>query len=371
MPRRDEEKKRRRQKRLQKRQQHQRPDPVNDPGLEELRRLQEMLRTAPPATFPGGCDPSLARPDLIKFDLANRATKQEPGRSKYLHMQDAAARGLLADLPELADDWVVEEFFWHGVPGDAWHPVDAYLAQVGDRFPPAAAEQLRLWKSAEIGLFEVGEVRDDLVTLEAWDPVQESYCGYPLRAVSLSLGGAEAYRQCKGAVTLVYLAPWVPADNLYCAMGYGKSLPKTHVAQLVQYLGLRHPEIVCRPLPWNLNRPAANEYLRQWRQREWQSWLGERLRFPFWAMVATPPDGKIEVRQVTELLPATPQRAQHLGIYLAVLNEELLLAAGATHVKPIEVASPNALPLAEYRAYREQVGPPPGTQGMPAFMERP
>jgi hypothetical protein len=38
-------------------------------------------------------------------------------------------------------------------------------------------------------------------------------------------------------------------------------------------------------------------------------------------------------------------------------------ANGATAAVPCDPASPNALPLAEYRAYRELVGPPPGTNG--------
>jgi hypothetical protein len=367
MAKRDEEKKRRRQRRLQKRRQNPLPAPGLSPELDRLRQLKQMLSVPPPATFPGGRDPSLARPDVVKFEFATWATAQEPGRSKSRHMENGARRGPLGDLLELADHWIIEEFLWHGAPGDDWHPLDAFLGQAGARFSPAAAEQLRLWKAAEIGLFEIGEVQGDTVTFQAWDPIQAAHASRPLRAISLNIGGVQAYRQMPGAITFTYLAPWVPADNLYCAMGYGKTLAKRDVAMLVPYLGLRHPKVVCRPLPWKRQRADADDYLRQWRQREWQSWLRERLQFPFWALVGTPPDGKPELLQVTELIPSTPLQAQQMGIYMAVPFEGAALAAGATMVEPIDVTSPNHLALAEYRAYRDCVGPPPGTRGMPLF----
>ncbi len=366
---RDEKKKQRRQKRLQKREQHQRQSPDSDPVLARIRELERKLRMPPPASFPGGRDPSLARPDLVKFELATLASDRGSGASKLRSLTSAARRGLLGDLPDMVDHWITEEFLWHGVPGDSWQPVDAFLAGAGARFPSPAAEQLRLWKAAEIGLFEVGEVRDDTVILQAWDPIQETHSGRPLRAIALNLGGVNAYRPSKGAITLTYLSPWVPAENLYCAMGYGTTLPKGDIPMLLLYLGLRHPEVVCRVLPWELNRPAADEYLRQWRRREWHSWLRERLQFPFWAVVGTPPKGKPEVRQVRELIPSTPLQAQQFGIYLMVPNGEAVLAAGCTQVEPVDVTSTNVLALSEYRAYRKRVGPPPGTQGASPFMD--
>ncbi len=366
---RDEKKKQRRQKRLQKREQYQRQTVDPNPKLAQLRELERTLHTPAPGSFPGAQDPSLNRPDLVKFELAGQVVDHEPGRSKFRSMTDAARKGLLKDAPDLVDHWVMEEFIWHGVPGDPWQPVEAFLSGAGARFPPAAAEQLRLWKAAEIGLYEIGAVRDDTVTLQAWDPIQKTPSGRPLRAISLNLGGVNAYRKAEGTVTLTYLAPWVPADNLYCAMGYGTTLPKRAVDFLVPYLGLRHPEVVCRPLPWELNRPAADEHMRQWRQREWHGWLEERLRLPFWAMVATPPKGEFYLRQVTQLLPSTPLEAQQTGVYLLVPTPGVILSVGCTMVTPIDVTSPSALALAEYQAYRRRVGPPPGTRGTPPFVE--
>jgi hypothetical protein len=334
-----------------------------------MRQLAQLLKTPPPGTFPGGRDPTLTRPDMVKLELATWATIREPGRSKCRHLEDAAAQGLLANLRDFADHWVMEEFLWHGVPGDPWHPVDAFLAQAGDRFPPVAAEQLRLWKAAEVGLYEIGEVQNDTITLRAWDPIQGTTTGRPLRAIGLNIGGAPSYGQLAEAITVTYLAPWVPADNLYCAMGYGTTLPKRDVALLVPYLCLRQPAVVCRPLPWNVHRAKARDYLRQWRGREWHGWLSERLRFPFWAVVATPPDGEPKLLQVTELLPSTPLHARQFGIYLAVPYKDSVLAAGGTLVEPMDMTSPNCLALAEYRAYRDCAGPPPGTRGLPPFTE--
>ncbi len=369
MARRDEKKKQRRQKRLEKRAQHQRPASGPDKLHAAVRDLDRLLSVPMPGSFPGGCDPSLDRPDMIKFELATLTTEEEPGKSKVSRMEDAAKRGLLAELPELADHWIMEEFLWHGAPGDTWHPVTVFLTREGERFPPAAAEQLRLWKMAELGLYEVGEVRDDTITFQAWDPVQQTHAGRPRRAISLNIGGVNAYQKATGAVTLTYLSPWSPANDLYCAMGYARTVPKRDAGALLPYLGLRHPAVVCRPLPWELNRAAAEDYLRKWQRREWHAWLGERLQFPFWALVGTPPNGEPALRQVTQLIPSTPLQAQQFGIYLLVPNGEESLATGCTMVGPIDVTSQNALVLAEYRAYRKRIGPPPATRSMPPFTQ--
>jgi len=362
---REEKKKQRRQKRLRKREQR----PAQGQALAGLRELERALKVPPPATFPGSRDPSLARPDLVKYELAVSATDQEPGGSRLRRMKDAARLGLLGDLPELADHWVTEEFLWHGVPDDPWHPVDAFLAGAGDRFPPAAADQIRSWKAAEIGLYEIGEVHDDIFTLRDWDLIRKTHSGLPKQAISLSIGGVNAYSKSAGALMVTYLAPWSPAESLHCAMGYGKIMPKHDADMLIPLLGLRHPEVVCRPLPWKLNRAAADEHLREWRQREWHGWLGERLRFPFWALVGTPPDGKPELREVTELVPSTPQQAHQFGIYLLAPRGEVALAVGGTMLEPIDVTSPTTIAMAEYQAFRARVGPPPGTRGMPSFTE--
>jgi hypothetical protein len=100
MVRRDEEKKRRRQKRLQKREQRQRQQAELQSATDPLRQLEKLLRTPPPATFPGACDSTLARPDTVKLELALLATDHEPGRSKVRYMEDAPRKGLLGPPDE-------------------------------------------------------------------------------------------------------------------------------------------------------------------------------------------------------------------------------------------------------------------------------
>src|SRR5437016_2180268 len=137
MSRRDEENRRRRQKRLNKRQSP--GDPQSEPGsgqeesettpekrkgidrvLRTFRLMEKALRTAPPATRPGGCDPSLDRPDRIKYELATFATQTPPGDAKSRELEERLSKGALGGLLDL-DHWAVEEFFWHGLPGDSWH----------------------------------------------------------------------------------------------------------------------------------------------------------------------------------------------------------------------------------------------------------
>ena len=187
-------------------------------------------------------------------------------------------------VPPHIQHWAMEEFFWRGLPGDPWQPIDAYLAASGKRFAPAAHEQLRLWKEAKLSLLEIGEVRDDLAELRAWDPYLRAPSGRWVRAIALNIGGVNFYRQSRGQTTLTYMAPWAPQEQLFCALGYGAVVPKQEVHRLLPYLGLHHPEILCRAMPWKVSRSAENDFLRVWRSREWHGWLSERLQLPFQAL---------------------------------------------------------------------------------------
>ncbi len=191
--------------------------------------------------------------------------------------------------------------------------------------------------------------------------------GPPLRAISLNIGGVNIYRNARAKVNLTYLAPWVPEAQLFCGLGYGMTVDKPDATPFLLHLGLRHPEVVARPLPWNVRGPVEKEYLRQWRAREWHGWLRERFRFPFPALVAMPPVGEPVLKQVTGLVPSTPQQARDFGIYLEVPLGREMVVAGATLVTPVDVTSSNRLALAEYQAYRDREGPPPGTRGQPLY----
>ena len=190
------------------------------------------------------------------------------------------------------------------------------------------------------------------------------------RALTLNIGGVNLLAAARGEIELTYVAPWLPAENLYCGLGYSRPAAKSQSAVLLAYLGLQHPEVASRPLPWNVSRAAEADYLRQWRAREWSGWLAERLQFPFLALVATPPRGEPQVKEVARLLPTTPGQARQFGVYFEVgLGAGKVLAAGGTHVTPLDIASVNRAALAEYQAYRERAGPLPGTRGQPAFRD--
>jgi hypothetical protein len=341
------------------------------PSHKHLLRLHDPGRIAPPTgeTWPGVSDPSLAAPDAIKFDYGNFAAHQAPGQPKLEQFEENLRHGPLGFIPEI-DDWAMEEFIWHGVPGDEWHPLEAYLAWAGDRFPPPAQAQLRLWKEARLGFYEVGEIHDGTVALQEWDVVSGELRGTAFRAVALCLGGVNAYRGQRGQVTLTYVAPWAPADNLFCAMGYGVTMRKRQAPLVAVMLGLRQPQLASLPYPWKVSREAENKYLRQWQMREWQGWLKDQLVFPFRVWLQTSERGALQTRMANELMPQEPAMARQMGIYMVVpagRAEEEVVLCGLTKIMPTELDSPNWLPIAEYQAYRERVGPPPGTIGQPDF----
>ena len=333
--------------------------------------LKQALDVPQPTRWPGASDPALERPDVVKLALGEFLDRREPGKSKLKQLEARFQAGPLHYLPEI-DHWAMEEFFYHGLPGDSWHPIEAFLTRERDQFSPAAVEQLRRWKDAQIGMFLLGPVRDDLVELQEWDVLTETTVGPPLRAIALSIGGVNAYRGMEGKLTVSYLSPWAPEQGLSCLMGYGGTLDRQDAAVLAPYLGLRHPEIVARQWPWDANRAARQMYQREWAAREWQSWLEDRLEFPFHAIVPLPPAGKrMALKRVAGVLPGSPAQAREIGIYFEVpLHGEggkEVMVCGATNPKLLDVTSPNLQPLSEYQAYREWAGPPPGTLGRPRF----
>jgi hypothetical protein len=80
------------------------------------------------------------------------------------------------------------------------------------------------------------------------------------------------------------------------------------------------------------------------------------------------PHGKPQLRTIARLLPSTPDEAREFGIYFEVpLLDDEMVAIGATAVTPLDVTAPALAALREYSAYRQRVGPPPGTIGRPRF----
>jgi hypothetical protein len=276
-------------------------------------------------------------------------------------LERAFQRGPLGMIPEI-DHWAIEEFLWHGFPNEPWHPMEAYLDFVGDRLSEAGREQLRRWKEARIGFYEIGKVRGDTVVLQKWDPARQSPVGEPFRAITLGMGGAGFFRRHRGHLTLTYVAPWLPAEGIFCSMGYAIMPEKDEAGMVELLLNLRRPELVAQPLPWQISAAAKRHHLKTWKQRDWQPWLEERLEFPFRALMLTSPDRtEFKVSQVTGLLPLDTDETRQFGVYVEVPVKGGIHAVGLTNLTVLDISSPNWMPIAEYRAYREQVGPPPKT----------
>ena len=307
------------------------------------------------------------RPDHVKFIYATYVSEHQPGRGKMAQLERAFQQGPLGIIPEI-DHWAMEEFLWHGVPNDSWHPMEAYLDFVGDRLSEAGREQLRRWKEARVGFYKVGKVRGHIVVLQEWNPVSKSPLSQPFKAITLGMGGAGFFRQYQGYLVFTYVAPWLPAEGIFCSMGYALMVKKDEVGPFELLLNLRTPDLVAEPLPWERSTAAKRHHLKTWKQRDWLPWLEERLEFPFRALMLTSPDrSEFKVSQVTGLLPLDTDETRQFGVYVEVPVEGGIHMVGLTNLTVLDISSPNWMPVAEYRAYREQVGPPPGTRGMPTI----
>jgi len=307
------------------------------------------------------------QPDKVKFMYATYVSEREPGRSKMAQLEKAFQRGPLQMIPEI-DHWAMEEFLWHGIPNDSWHPLEAYVDFVGDPLSEAGREQLLRWKEARIGFYEVGGVPGDTVVLQEWDPLLQSYVSEPFKAITLGIGGAGRFRRCRGRLALTYVAPWLPAEGISCSMGYAIMPNKDEAHAIGLLLNLRTPQMVAQPPPWKTSAAARREYLKTWKQRDWLPWLEERMEFPFRALMPVLPDGKeLEAVQVTGLLHLDADQTRQFGVYAEVPAQGGIKLVGLTNLGPLDICSPNWMPVAEYQAYRQRVGPPPGASGVPSI----
>ena len=321
------------------------------------------MADGPMAEFPGACDPSVARPDMVKYRMATLAEFEEPGRSKLKRLEQQYRLGKLGFLPEI-EHWAMEEFFWHGAPGDEWHPLEAFLQGEGDHFPPAARRQLRRWKEAELRVLEIGEVRDSTVQLRPWNLREASPAGVWFRAIDLSMSGVKLYRPHAGSLTLTYLAPWAPEEDLFCTMGYGMILAKANFASLLVPQFLADPQLVCSRWPWEADARSKRESETEWRRRDWQGWFEQRVVFPFDAVVLT--NEGPALLTVEDIERVSGEQARKIGIYFGVRCGGMKLRSGATGIYPLDMSARNAATFAEYRAYRDLVGPPPGVRRLQA-----
>lgn len=335
------------------------------------RRKTRTSRSIPASEryLPPSIPPSLIahpdNPERLKFCYATWVSENSPGREKMAAMEQAFRLGPLGDVPDI-DHWAMEEFFWHGLPGDDWHPIEAYIEYVGDQWSAEEREQFRLWKEARPGFFEIVKVGKETLTLREWDVVNSIPVSEPFSAISLSIGGTYQFRNKRGKLMFTYLAPWRPADHLYCAMGFSMTIPRDNVGIREWLLGLREPARMAQPLPWRASPEAQKEYAQSWKHREWQSWLKERLQFPFRAIIPVSQGNR--PLEITDILDQSPEMARRMGIYLVATIADAAVVAGVTHIWPLDILSPNWMAIREYQAYRERFGPPPGVRGLPTTM---
>ena len=326
------------------------------------KRKSRRQETAPDSPMRAVAHPS--QPEHLKFAYATWVSERKPGRRKLARLERAFKRGPLGEIPEI-DHWAMEEFFWHGTPGDDWHPIEAYLEYIGERWSAEAREQFRRWKEAHIGFFEVGTVRGDTVTLREWDVIGDVPAGEAFPAITLGMGGVDFFRSERRKLMLTYVSPWFPAENLCCSMGYGILLKRNVVGVAELLLGLRHPDLVAQPLPWKAGPEARREHEHRWKERDWQSWLEERLKFPFRAMIPNAPIGGSGPFEIDDIMYQSAESAREFGVYLQVPVRRGVRMVGVTKVIALDIASPNWMPIREYISYRERFGPPPGMRDVP------
>ncbi len=109
---------------------------------------------------------------------------------------------------------------------------------------------MRLWTEARLGIFEIGAVANGTVLLRReYDGVRQTLSATPVQAITLNMGGVNLHRGQQGRMLLTYLAPWVPAEGLFCGLGYGMTLERSLVNELLPYLGLRPPGHRRPPVP--------------------------------------------------------------------------------------------------------------------------
>jgi hypothetical protein len=298
---------------------------------------------------------------VVKLHLASYVATREPGRSKLQAWAQRIARGPLTLVPNL-HDWALEEFLYHGAPGDDWQPLEAYLAFVGSHLSEAGQAKLRQWRQAELGAYRIGAVQGQTVRLQRWDVVRDAPLGEEFAARSWAFGGAEqTHRGHENQVLIMYVAPWESDPPLAYALGYSVVRPRQGLDLVYLVLAPNFFTEAGKPFPWP---PGVDreEQLREWRTREWLGWLAERLRFPFLAFVPFPPRGQWRLTTVVGLAPLTPEQARHFGVYVEVPrpHRQEVVIAGLTSVIPFEVGLPVWDAVIEYHAFRHVAGPPPG-----------
>lgn len=151
-------------------------------------------------------------------------------------------------------------------------------------------------------------------------------------------------------------------------MGYGMIVPPESAAVLRMHLHLANVKLARSRWPWDESRRAKEAYARRWKARDWQSWLDQTVELPLEVLVMLPNRGP-RVVQIREMIPQSRTTAEKMGVYFATMVDGEALVFGGTTIMPLDVDTRSAEAFAEYHAYRQLAGPPPGMRSAPKFME--
>lgn len=332
--------------------------PTGSEGANMSAELAEILDSMPSPVpeYPGACDDTVARPDRIKFEFGMFLQANSASQGKMRSLAKAYARGKLSFLPNV-EDWAMEKFFWHGSPGESLHPLDAFLQASGEKFSSCGREQIRRWKEAELNVFEIGRTTRTTVEFRAWDLRRSRPVGQWFPAIDLSITGVNMYRRRQGDISLQWMAPWAPDLNLFCATGYGSLAPKKTAGGLWMAQLTADAELACSRWPWRMGAGAQREYSRKWARRDWHRWIAERMEFPLDALLLG--KGTSEFATLEALSEDGITGGLAPGIYFNITRHGVPMVTGATSAWPLDLSSPSASVLEEYRSWRMDAGPPP------------
>ena len=113
-------------------------------------------------------------------------------------------------------------------------------------------------------------------------------------------------------------------------MGYGLFMPaKQLVSGALLVRGMRSIQAVTFPLPWRAGKIAAQQCLKQWRERDWYQFMSTQVRCPFEAWVMT--DSGPELFTFDGMLTKTKEEAQYRGLYFAMDGD----ISGADRNRPL------------------------------------
>ena len=361
-----QQKRQRKAKRVEKKESRRFEDSDFRPA--DLMRMLSRARLIPKFAsdiFPGSCHPSVDRPDMTKLEYAEWIRKTPQWYRKQRDLERRMSNGPMDFAGEI-DHWAMEEFMWHGLPEDSENPLDTWLNSRAEKLPVEAVEQIRLWKQARPGIFEIGDVRNDLVSLRPCRADGQRSDEPAISAISLNIGGVSEFAAHRGKLLFTYLAPWNAEKGISCALGYSLMAPKHGAAHFILMSNLNDPATMATPWPWKQSAANQNAMLSEWKKRDWYGYLKERVEFPFQA-VANTPSGQ-QIFRIKRIVDSTAEKARVNGVYFDCDVTSQVYLIGGTCLVPVDLGSRNAQPFAEYRAFRDIVGPPPASKGKPEFM---